>query len=152
MPECRLPRADGELCTDVGWSPGHRQLIALEWPGVGGKAIRELRTATHTTLVDPEWGRDNQFWSTLARAINYRKERTMGWTISNGSGTQILRSYTYVSQLGEHLAHVLSARDWRVLAPLFARPPRGVVHHQLPRRRPHDPHPPRRSWAPSYAS
>jgi len=61
--------ADGEARTGFGWSPGHRRLISSEWPGVGNGAIAELRTATHLTLIDPEWGRDNQLWPALTRAI-----------------------------------------------------------------------------------
>lgn len=45
----------------------------------------------------------------------------MGWTISHGTATHIRRSYTSIAQLGDQLAHVLPGRDWRVLAPRFAR-------------------------------
>lgn len=57
--------ANGEPSTQFGWTPGHRRLIASEWGGVGRGAIRELRTATHLTLVDPVWGRDDRLWTAL---------------------------------------------------------------------------------------
>jgi len=64
-----VTEADGEPCTDFGWTPGHRKLIAHHFPGVGGKAIRELRTAIYLTLIDPVWGRDNVLWPALRRAL-----------------------------------------------------------------------------------
>ena len=47
----------------------------------------------------------------------------MGWNISHGtdSNGEVRRSYTTMTNLGQQLAHVLSARDWRTIAPLFAR-------------------------------
>lgn len=62
--------ADGEIRTGFGWSPGHRKLIASEWPGAGRHAIRELRNATHLVLVDTEWGRDNRLWPLISRAAD----------------------------------------------------------------------------------
>jgi hypothetical protein len=61
--------ANGKTVTGFGWTPGHRKLIASEWPGVGRPAIRELRTATHLTLVDPEWGRDSLLWPMLDNTV-----------------------------------------------------------------------------------
>jgi hypothetical protein len=37
--------------------------ISYDWPGIGGRAVRDLRTATHLTLVECEWGRDSLLWS-----------------------------------------------------------------------------------------
>lgn len=47
----------------------------------------------------------------------------MGWTISHADNraVEMRRSYTTMANLGQQLAHVLSARDWRTLKPLFAR-------------------------------
>ncbi|MER0450155.1 hypothetical protein ABR738_37395 [Streptomyces sp. Edi4] len=47
----------------------------------------------------------------------------MGWNISHGSNAQgeVRRSYTTVHNLGQQLAHVLSAGDWRQIAHLFNR-------------------------------
>lgn len=47
----------------------------------------------------------------------------MGWNISHGTNQngEMRRSYTSMDNLGQQLAHVLSARDWRILKPLFAR-------------------------------
>jgi hypothetical protein len=64
-----VTEADGEAITDYGWSPGHRRLIAYQWPGIPGAARRELRTATHLTLVDPAWGRDDRLWPLLADTV-----------------------------------------------------------------------------------
>lgn len=61
--------ADGEPYTWFARTQGHREQIAYEWNGIGGRAIRELRGATHLTLVDPVWGRDNQLWPVLDRAV-----------------------------------------------------------------------------------
>lgn len=47
----------------------------------------------------------------------------MGWDVSHGAtatGT-ISRSYTAMSTLGSHLAHVLPAPDWCQIARLFRR-------------------------------
>ncbi|MFE9003113.1 hypothetical protein ACFYOY_13370 [Streptomyces sp. NPDC007875] len=45
----------------------------------------------------------------------------MGWTISHADkhGGVMRPSYTSISELGPHLAHVLSSRDWRSVAFLF---------------------------------
>ncbi|GGX40521.1 hypothetical protein GCM10010341_73060 [Streptomyces noursei] len=67
-PTVPVTEADGEVCAAVGFTPGHRRLIASDWRGVGSNAVRELRTATQIALVDPEWGRDT-LWSALARAV-----------------------------------------------------------------------------------
>lgn len=47
----------------------------------------------------------------------------MGWNISHGANQngEVRRSYTTMDNLGQQLAHVLSARDWRTLKPLFRR-------------------------------
>ncbi|WP_275558523.1 hypothetical protein [Streptomyces sp. 5-6(2022)] len=47
----------------------------------------------------------------------------MGWTISHADnhGGVMRPSYTSISELGPHLAHVLSSRDWRTIAWLFDR-------------------------------
>ncbi|MFD8545643.1 DUF6919 domain-containing protein [Streptomyces sp. NPDC059649] len=68
-PGIAVTEAGSEETTGFGWSPGHRRLISSEFRGVGNQAIRELRTATHVTLIDTEWGRDNRLWPALARAI-----------------------------------------------------------------------------------
>ncbi|SHL75228.1 hypothetical protein [Streptomyces yunnanensis] len=41
----------------------------------------------------------------------------MGWTISHG--VQNTRSATTIHNLAQHLAHVLSASDWRAIEPVF---------------------------------
>ncbi|MGW7597240.1 DUF6919 domain-containing protein [Streptomyces antimycoticus] len=64
-----VTRVDGEPYTWFGRTMGRRGQIAYEWPGVGGRAVRELRTATYLTLIDPVWGRDNVLWPALANAI-----------------------------------------------------------------------------------
>ncbi|SHL75116.1 DUF6919 domain-containing protein [Streptomyces yunnanensis] len=69
-PGMPVTEAGAEVTTDFGWSPGHRRLIASMWRGIGRPAERELREATHLTLVDPEWGRDNWLWPALAHATN----------------------------------------------------------------------------------
>lgn len=45
----------------------------------------------------------------------------MGWNVSHGSNQygQERRSYTTVSNLAQHLAHVLPGREWAELAPIF---------------------------------
>ncbi|MGW2920399.1 DUF7739 domain-containing protein [Streptomyces angustmyceticus] len=45
----------------------------------------------------------------------------MGWTISHGTEANglISPSYRSISVLGQHLAYVLPARDWRSMAPAF---------------------------------
>lgn len=68
-PGMPVTEVDGEPVTGFGWSPGHRRLIASVWPGVGHGAARELRAATHLTVVDPVWGRDTVLWPTLAAAL-----------------------------------------------------------------------------------
>ncbi|MEV6726881.1 hypothetical protein AB0M94_38925 [Streptomyces xanthochromogenes] len=47
----------------------------------------------------------------------------MGWNISHGTdrNSEYRRSYTQISNLGQHLAHVLSAADWRSIQYLFNR-------------------------------
>lgn len=46
----------------------------------------------------------------------------MGWNISpRPGGGDLRRSYTSVHNLGQQLAHVLPARQWRVIAGLFNR-------------------------------
>lgn len=64
-----VTEANGQPCTWFGRTMGHRKQIEYEWPGIGRHAIRELRTATHLTLVDPEWGRDDVLWPLLDTAI-----------------------------------------------------------------------------------
>ncbi|MEU7240309.1 DUF6919 domain-containing protein [Streptomyces sparsogenes] len=64
-----ITEADGECCTSAGDYLGHRKMIADEWPGVGRRAVQELRRSTHLTLIDPVWGRDDRLWSALAGAI-----------------------------------------------------------------------------------
>lgn len=61
--------ADGEICTDAGWYPGHRRMINTEWRGVGRHAVQELRHATNVNFIDPVWGRDDRLWPSLAQAI-----------------------------------------------------------------------------------
>jgi uncharacterized protein DUF6919 len=51
-----------------GWAP-HRTQTEWVWSGVGGRARRELRTATHLTLIDPTWGPSTRLWDALAAAI-----------------------------------------------------------------------------------
>ncbi|WP_329330754.1 hypothetical protein OIU81_02920 [Streptomyces sp. NBC_01454] len=45
----------------------------------------------------------------------------MGWTISHGTHNngQISPSYRSISVLGQHLAYVLPASDWRAIEPVF---------------------------------
>ncbi|MFJ4637583.1 DUF6919 domain-containing protein [Streptomyces hygroscopicus] len=64
-----VTRVDGEPCTWFGRTMGRRGQIAYEWPGIGGRAIRELRRSTYLTLIDPVWGRDDRLWPALANAI-----------------------------------------------------------------------------------
>lgn len=47
----------------------------------------------------------------------------MGWNISHGTDQhgEIRRSYTSVSNLGQQVAHVLPASDWRNISHLFGR-------------------------------
>lgn len=47
----------------------------------------------------------------------------MGWNISHGTNQygQVRRSYTSMSNLAQHLAHVLSAREWASISYLFNR-------------------------------
>lgn len=59
---------DGQPFTWFGESMGHRRQISYEWRGIGAKAAQELRRANQITLIDPEWGRDNQLWPALERA------------------------------------------------------------------------------------
>lgn len=61
--------ADREPYTWFARTDGHRNQIAYEWPGVGGRAVRELRKSTYLTLIDPAWGRDDRLWPALANAI-----------------------------------------------------------------------------------
>lgn len=70
-PGMPVTEAGGEVTTGFGWTPGHRRLIASEWRGLGRDALRELRDATHLTLIDTEWGRDNRLWPALNRATNH---------------------------------------------------------------------------------
>lgn len=68
-PGVPVTRADGEACTWFGtWGP-HRERVEWVWQGVGGRARRELRAATHLTLIDPEWRPSTRLWSALASAI-----------------------------------------------------------------------------------
>lgn len=67
-PGVPVTRADGEPVTWFGtWGP-HRERVEWVWQGVGGRARRELRAATHLTLIDPEWGPSTRLWSVLASA------------------------------------------------------------------------------------
>ncbi|MFL4491544.1 hypothetical protein ACJ6WD_09820 [Streptomyces sp. VTCC 41912] len=45
----------------------------------------------------------------------------MVWNISHGTDrhNEVCASYSHMCQLCEHLAHVLPAREWRVLKPAF---------------------------------
>lgn len=46
----------------------------------------------------------------------------MGWNIGHRPDTDDMRrSYTSMHNLGQHLAHVLSAGEWRTIKPLFKR-------------------------------
>ncbi|MGQ4513674.1 DUF7739 domain-containing protein [Streptomyces sp. DW26H14] len=47
----------------------------------------------------------------------------MGWNVSHGSNQngEERRSYTSVYNFAQQLAHVLSAREWKELAPIFNR-------------------------------
>lgn len=47
----------------------------------------------------------------------------MGWNISHGTNQygEMRRSCTTMDNLGKQLSHVLPARTWRTLKPLFAR-------------------------------
>ncbi|MFJ4412590.1 hypothetical protein [Streptomyces sp. NPDC088910] len=46
----------------------------------------------------------------------------MGWSISHAPyGEIVYRSATQLTNLGSQVAHVSSARDWRVVLPLFDR-------------------------------
>lgn len=60
--------ADGEPYTWFARTDGHRNQIAYEWNGVGGRAVRELRRSTYLTLIDPVWGRDDRLWPALQQA------------------------------------------------------------------------------------
>ncbi|MGW4075990.1 DUF6919 domain-containing protein [Streptomyces asiaticus] len=64
-----VTRVDGEPYTWFGRTMSRRDQIAYEWRGVGGRAIRELRTATYITIFDPVWGRDDRLWPALAQAV-----------------------------------------------------------------------------------
>lgn len=64
-----VTEVNSEPCTWFGRTMGYRKQIEYEWPGIGRHAIRELRTATHLTLIDPEWGRDNRLWPLLTKAV-----------------------------------------------------------------------------------
>lgn len=44
----------------------------------------------------------------------------MGWTIADGA-RRLNPSYTTVSNLAQHLAHVLPAGEWAQLTPIFQR-------------------------------
>lgn len=68
-PGVTVTEAGGEHQMQAGWIPGHRELIATEWRGVGSDALRDLRSAVHLTLVDPVWGRDDKLWPALRRAL-----------------------------------------------------------------------------------
>ena len=60
---------DGDPVTWFGvWMP-HRIGVRHEWRGIGGRAARELRTATQLTLIDPKWGRDDHLWPMLRRCV-----------------------------------------------------------------------------------
>lgn len=45
----------------------------------------------------------------------------MAWNISHGTdrNNEVLTSYSHMGSLCEHLTHVLSSREWRVLKPAF---------------------------------
>ena len=47
----------------------------------------------------------------------------MGWNISHGANanSEFRRSYTSMSNLAQHLAHVLTASDWQSIVYLFNR-------------------------------
>ncbi|MFE9382362.1 hypothetical protein ACFYMO_03860 [Streptomyces sp. NPDC007025] len=46
----------------------------------------------------------------------------MGWNISHRPDCDDMRrSYTSISNLGQHIAHVLPGRDWRRVRSIFAR-------------------------------
>lgn len=64
-----ITEADRDATAAAGDYPGHRRIINSEWRGIGRDALRELRGATHLTLIDPDWGRDNRLWPALANAI-----------------------------------------------------------------------------------
>lgn len=61
--------ADREPYTWFARTDGHRNQIAYEWKGIGGRVVRELRRATYLTLIDPVWGRDDRLWPALADAL-----------------------------------------------------------------------------------
>lgn len=65
-----VTEVDREPYTWFARTDGHRNQIAYEWPGVGGRAVRELRKSTYLTLIDPVWGRDDRLWPALANAIH----------------------------------------------------------------------------------
>lgn len=64
-----VTEASGEPYTWFGHTEGHRKQIHYEWPGIGGQAVRNLRTATILTLIDLQWGRDSVLWPALTRAV-----------------------------------------------------------------------------------
>ena len=47
----------------------------------------------------------------------------MGWNVSHGTNQygEVRRSYTTMSNLAQHLAHALPARDWASISYLFNR-------------------------------
>ncbi|MGW3427946.1 DUF6919 domain-containing protein [Streptomyces melanosporofaciens] len=65
-----VTEVDGEPFTWFGNWFGIQDHIATSWQGVGEEALRELRTSTYLTLVDPVWGRDDRLWPALTGAIH----------------------------------------------------------------------------------
>lgn len=60
---------DHEPCMWYGvWEP-HRIHAHWVWGGVGGGAMRQLRTATRLTLIDPKWGPSDRLWDALDKAV-----------------------------------------------------------------------------------
>lgn len=64
-----VTEVEGEPFTWFGNWFGIQDHIETGWQGVGEGAVRDLRTATYLTLIDPQWGRDTVLWPALARAI-----------------------------------------------------------------------------------
>lgn len=46
----------------------------------------------------------------------------MGWNISHGQRGEIRRSAATMHNLSQHVAHVLTAREWQTVKALFDRP------------------------------
>lgn len=62
-------RMDGEDCAWFGRMLGHRKQIAYDWPGLSGPVVEELGSSIFLSMVDPEWGRVNRLWDTIARSV-----------------------------------------------------------------------------------